>query len=79
MFARFVCALFSFCAGASCKIRNPSTRENYRGMHLVLFDDEKKDMPLCVSNNGIFVNLEELLLPIPCCHGIVSTFELVVF
>ena len=38
----------------------------------------RNDMPLDVTANVIFVFLEALVLKIPCCIGIVNTFELVV-
>ena len=48
----------------------------YGGIYGVLFDDRRKDMPMDVYVNVIFVFLDAPILKIPCWRGIVDTFEL---
>ena len=44
----------------------------YSGLDGVLIDDEKKDMPLYVTVNSVFLFLEGLFLPTPCWQEIIK-------
>ena len=47
----------------------------YGGLDGVLFDDKRKDMPLDVTVNLLFLFLVGFILPISHWRGIVRTFE----
>ena len=51
----------------------------YCGLDGILFYYERKYLPLDVTVNFIILFLEGLILPISQWHGIINTFEPVVF
>ena len=64
--------MFSFSSGAAFLLL-PTLPG---GIYGVLFDDGRKDMPMDVYVNVIFVFLDAPILKIPRWRGIVDTFEL---